>query len=471
MCNQTLRSEDADGAGNAVSQTKMGADKENSVPQTYFQGRAKGGHPITDTHRPALQQDKPLLIGIRGKWYDVTEYLPHHPGGDVLLEFSGRDATAQFLAYHDAKRVLKYRKHVGTYDFNEDAPGGEPMQGDWLKLYDKYEELGYNKTPTSFIISRFAIIFAFLIVSLTLVWYYLRSPHPLILLMASISLAGFWQQSGFLMHDAMHSIVFHDTKLDYGAGWFLGNVFLGVSGKWWRDEHTEHHLFTNTLIDGVGSTDPQMVEDVWVQDIMLAPRAYNKLPKVLQKVVSSYQHLYFVPILAFVGPYVIKGVSIARERRPWEVFGTLLYYVWIIALLRLFPSWQEALFFYWVAMLGLGVLSVQLLVSHYSKDWVEKEALKGEGSWAKQQVEAVVDIDCPLWLDWFYGGLHLHSPHHLFPRMSRYYYRAVHQDIAAMCTKNGMTLDVQGWVSAVTASIEHLRHVGLQLQAANNKLA
>lgn len=274
------------------------------------------------------------------------------------------------------------------------------------------------------------------------------------------------------MHDTMHTILFHDRNLDHRAGWFFGNVFLGISGKWWRDEHNEHHLFTNTVVegdDGVGFSDPQMIEDVWVQDLLLSPRVYDKLPEVVQTLMSRFQHLYFVPILVMLGPYVIKLVSFSRERRPWELFGLSLYVVWVTALLRLFPSWQEALVFYCVAMLGLGILSVQLLVSHYSKPWGEKESTKG--SWAKLQLESVVDIDCPLWLDWFHGGLHLHSPHHLFPRMSRYHYRAVHKEIADMCTKNDMTLDVKGWFSAVASTIEHLRCIGLELQAGNKKLS
>ena len=46
--------------------------------------------------------------------YDLTKYLARHPGGDVLLEFAGRDATAQFVAYH-SDSVLKHWKPVGTY--------------------------------------------------------------------------------------------------------------------------------------------------------------------------------------------------------------------------------------------------------------------------------------------------------------------------------------------------------------------
>ena len=74
----------------------------------------------------------------------------------------------------------------------------------------------------------------------------------------ALCLAGFWQQSGFLMHDLMHNHLFHTRKLDQRVGWFFGCVCFGVSARWWRDEHTEHHLFVNTVISGVGCSDPQV---------------------------------------------------------------------------------------------------------------------------------------------------------------------------------------------------------------------
>ena len=97
-----------------------------------MQGHSSDSESIVSTFRPNLPPDKPILIGIRGKWwYDATEYLRHHPaGGDILLDFAGRDAAAHFLAYHGAKKVLKYCKPVGTYELNKEAPDGEHMQGD-----------------------------------------------------------------------------------------------------------------------------------------------------------------------------------------------------------------------------------------------------------------------------------------------------------------------------------------------------
>ena len=42
-----------------------------------------------------------LWIAISGSAYDVTAWSKGHPGGQlVLMSMAGRDATAQFEAYH-----------------------------------------------------------------------------------------------------------------------------------------------------------------------------------------------------------------------------------------------------------------------------------------------------------------------------------------------------------------------------------
>jgi delta8-fatty-acid desaturase len=259
----------------------------------------------------------------------------------------------------------------------------------------------------------------------------------------------------------MHNLLFHNRRVDQFCGWICGNVILGISSKWWRDEHNEHHLFTNTGVEGVGPSDPQMIEDgVWMQDPMIE-QFYHDIPPLARKLMARFQHLYFIPACVFVGPYTIKFLSIVfAGNRPMEHFGIALYFAYVAVLLSFFPTWKEALIFYAIGNTCLGVLSVQLLVSHYSKPWVEKDTVKESGSWAKRQIESVVDISCPPWLDWFHGGLHLHSPHHLFPRMPRCYYREVHKEVIDMCKKNKVPLEVMPWFEAIANTVRHLRQVG-----------
>jgi fatty acid desaturase len=268
------------------------------------------------------------------------------------------------------------------------------------------------------------------------------------------------------MHDTMHNHIFHSRKIDQGLGWLFGNVLLGISRKWWRDEHHEHHLFVNSLIEGENATDPQMKEDVWVQDMRVASFSFSKMSPLLQRFVARFQHLYVLPVLVLAGPYAIKNASFQRETQPFEIAGLVLYFVWVGSLLSMLPTWQEAFIFYATSMVCLGVLSIQLVISHYTKPWTDKHTRRG---WARYQIESVLDIWCSPYFDWFYGGLHIHSVHHLFPRMGRCYYRQVHPEIVQLCVDHDVELEIVSFYEGVVACINHFKDIGKQLQVQLNE--
>lgn len=57
---------------------------------------------------------------VHGSAYDVTEFLPEHPGGEkIILKYAGRDATAAFDPVHPPDTLDKYldkSKHLGAID-------------------------------------------------------------------------------------------------------------------------------------------------------------------------------------------------------------------------------------------------------------------------------------------------------------------------------------------------------------------
>ena len=200
-----------EGVATVLSQSSAGSAASSSEEKKkelhLAQGRSPEGHVIYNSLRKqpvvaaaAADDDsdkkskkEKLLVGIQGEWYDVTSYVPHHPGGDILLDFVGKDATMQFLAYHDKKTVLKHRKPVGTYDYK---PKMEAMDEDWLKLNEKYERLGYFKPSPLFMASRFAILLAFMAGTGLCVHQYLQTASKLVFFIGAVLLAGVGQQSG-----------------------------------------------------------------------------------------------------------------------------------------------------------------------------------------------------------------------------------------------------------------------------------
>lgn len=59
---------------------------------------------------------------VHGKAYDVTEFLPEHPGGmKIILKYAGKDATEEFDPIHPPDTLDKYldkSKHLGSVDMN-----------------------------------------------------------------------------------------------------------------------------------------------------------------------------------------------------------------------------------------------------------------------------------------------------------------------------------------------------------------
>ncbi|KAA8650265.1 hypothetical protein EYZ11_003826 [Aspergillus tanneri] len=59
-------------------------------------------------------------VVVHGKAYDVTEFLPEHPGGQkIILKYAGKDATEEFDPIHPPDTLDKYldsSKHLGEVD-------------------------------------------------------------------------------------------------------------------------------------------------------------------------------------------------------------------------------------------------------------------------------------------------------------------------------------------------------------------
>ncbi|EED14292.1 mitochondrial cytochrome b2, putative [Talaromyces stipitatus ATCC 10500] len=59
---------------------------------------------------------------VHGKAYDVTEFLPEHPGGQkIILKYAGKDATEEFEPIHPPDTLDKYldaSKHLGEVDMS-----------------------------------------------------------------------------------------------------------------------------------------------------------------------------------------------------------------------------------------------------------------------------------------------------------------------------------------------------------------
>ncbi|KAG9126364.1 Cytochrome b2, mitochondrial precursor [Ceratobasidium sp. 392] len=106
-----------------------------------IQGAKESGHAKSKTQTPQAEQQisynevqkhnkrDDCWIVIRGQVYNVTEFIPKHPGGDKpIVANAGKDVTEIFESIHAKgllEKMLKPSQHVGTLDPST-APAKNP---------------------------------------------------------------------------------------------------------------------------------------------------------------------------------------------------------------------------------------------------------------------------------------------------------------------------------------------------------
>jgi len=290
--------------------------------------------------------------------------------------------------------------------------------------------------------------------------FYLVSSESLkVRLIGGIFFTLFLQQSGFMMHDAMHNQYFKTSKYNEWFGLFAGTFCFGISSKWWRDEHNEHHCFTNTVEKGVNRSDPQNHEEIWTPH-----EIFNEFFRSsVWKNILPYQYLYALPMLVGIGRIAICANAYKRESRPHELFVIALH--WSILVGALYSQFNGSMlgwlaFCLWCSSWE-GILHMQLIFSHMSTQYHEKKVTKFIG-FAQWQVEATYDIDDHWCFDWFHGGLNLHSVHHLWPRMPRHNYRRAKRLLELACKRHGVAMKNISSINLVRLNIQHLKKTGLE---------
>ncbi|KAG6040009.1 hypothetical protein E4U41_001671 [Claviceps citrina] len=71
---------------------------------------------VAEVQKHKTEADGLWLI-VENNVYDITKFLPEHPGGDrILKRFAGKNATKAFWKYHSESVLKKYgdKYKIGT---------------------------------------------------------------------------------------------------------------------------------------------------------------------------------------------------------------------------------------------------------------------------------------------------------------------------------------------------------------------
>ena len=114
-------------------------------------------------------------------------------------------------------------------------------------------------------------------------------------LISSVFMALFFQQSGWLAHDFCHHQVFKSRTLNTAVGYLLGNIYQGFSVAWWKQKHCTHHSAPNIhLHDPDINTMPFLA---WSEHA-LEGFSDTKDDQVTEFMIKNQPMLYF-PLLSF----------------------------------------------------------------------------------------------------------------------------------------------------------------------------
>ena len=276
--------------------------------------------------------------------------------------------------------------------------------------------------------------------------------------------AFFLQQTAFLAHDSLHNGVVEPkagAKLNW-LGWLHGSVIFGISQAMWLDEHSKHHAMTLRPFN-----DPQFCYlPIWLQDKKeLVLWKGNFMERFLARLLVPVQHFTLLPLCMIVGRvnlYLISfGFSI-KNGKWMDVLGMLLYWCWTIPLYLLLHSQAERWLFFFISHVGVGVLHIQLLISHLAVE-VFTEDEEHELQFCQFQLRTTRNISVQSGWHWFHGGLEYQIEHHLFPQMPRHNLPRVQPFVKALAKRHGVPYHSAGFFPALGVCLSHFRDLSSSL--------
>ena len=422
-------------------------------------------------------RDAPVYLIVDDVKYDCSQWLNRHPGGDIILQYNGLDATDVFKAMHGKKafKILKALPHEKVSPRStmrkeskvEDSTT-KRIQA-FRELRQKFVDDGLFETSVPWYIYKTVTCVGLVVFASWMVFN--LSPtsffsYPLIPLILSAFILGLgWQQLGWVAHEYLHHQVVEDREWNTTIGQFLGNVCSGFSIVWWKIRHNEHHAATNVIEHDPDIDNLPLL--AWSQyDIDQVVERFGEKNKQLVYNILQYQKYYFFPLMCFLrviwliqSALLVKDLHLStnksfRKRQKSEIITMAVHYTWLsFVMLRVFQLGQETydgsiyggLMYFGIFLLisqcfaGIS-LALVVFMNHYPIEKHGAETLK-DGDWAALQCVGTLNVTKTNWprlADWFFGGLNFQIEHHLFPTMPRHNLRTASRNVMEFCLKHNV---------------------------------
>ncbi|KAK9709206.1 hypothetical protein K7432_009183 [Basidiobolus ranarum] len=445
---------------------------------------ATGLRTFTRAEVKGSQGDGPLYTIIDNKVYDISEFIPDHPGGAVIMTHIGRDGTDAFYSFHPESS----QETLSNYYVGDLAPEDclDQQEDDFIReireLKREFERLGYFESDKLYYLFKATSTLALWGVSIYLL---ARHGDSIGAHIASALIMGlFWQQCGWLSHDFLHHQVFKNRSFNDMVGDFFGGVCLGFSPAWWKNKQNTHHAAPN-----VHGEDPD-IDTVpilaWSNHALefFADVPDDELAIAMGKFMIGNQSFLIFPVMVFaklswamqsilfILPNGQKGLP-RNARVPVGILEQLsvgLHWTWYLGLLFLFVKTPLRIALYlFLSQGGCGLLLALVFVLNHNGMPVVTEQEGSKMDFYSLQIITGRDVK-PSWIvTWFTGGLNYQIEHHLFPALPRHSFHKVQPQVQAICEKYGINYHCTGFVDGTMEVVNRLDQVAKVARKLNQK--
>jgi len=430
-----------------------------------------------------------LLTKIHGKWYDLTEFERHHPGGPVALGLArGRDATVMFESHHpftsraalnailakyeidasDSKRLqtLEEQHGIPEHQFEWPSAFGEALKFQ-VKEYFQGEANRRNvslreatkATPARW--TEIAIMAVFYVATFS--GFFHGDWRFLVLFPLTAWLVGV-----NTFHDATHFALTSNWRINAIVPYIY--PFFSSPFVWYHQHNIGHHSYPN-----LGDRDPDILHHYWMKR---EHRDVKWLP--LHKNQSTWWYMLFWWVVAVefglttmedlwmlqsnLYNEVVPMMAISGPRRIVHIIGRLSTIVAIHAWpFFLLDSYTKCFAFSLLPYLLFSfIFMVNTQINHLLPHTTHVE----DSDWYKHQVITAQDFGvgskfCHI----FSGGLNYQVIHHLFPTVNHCHLPQLQPIVARLCEKYDVKYSTAtGYVHAIALHHEHSKSMSVKVE-------
>eukprot|EP01100_Stratorugosa_tubuloviscum_P003052 TRINITY_DN1721_c0_g1_i1.p1 TRINITY_DN1721_c0_g1~~TRINITY_DN1721_c0_g1_i1.p1 ORF type:complete len:447 (+),score=162.68 TRINITY_DN1721_c0_g1_i1:104-1444(+) len=406
-------------------------------------------------------------IIIHGKVYDVTKFISKHPGGELIIQGAGRDATPMFESSHPefVKEKVLPKYHIGSVKnyksfYTWDSEFYRVLK---KRVFNYFKERNISHHGNS----EYWLKVCFTLICFPIFYYLgLICGSVFFTLIAGL----FGAQFGIgIMHDGNHGATSKNSFINAICASTMD--FVGGSSFIWKHEHNiGHHQFTNM------PEDPDV--DTGEPFIRFSPN---------QKYLShyKYQHIYIWFVYSIVTHkwYFSDIIDIIRGKyarlelyKPnlvemivvtigkisvicWALFVPIYFNGFITG----FSLW----FLFWVIMsfcftLQFAPTHINTEVLFPTEIEIQPKLDSNERDWAKLQILTACNYSIDSTMTSLYsGGLNFQIEHHLLPTISHVHYRHISPIVRQTCKEFGVPyISFPTYFHALAHHYKHLKKLG-----------